>query len=343
MSRIRTALKGYYPLNGHVDDVSGSGLNGSILGTPPWLKNQAGKVVLDDTTAGVTHATQPTNSISYWKDGHHYAVVGSTYYIDGVVSSAFTPCVSSTSINCYIMPYHLWYPSVENLSFDGVGYTLLDTGTASVKYNLVGYNGAGAVASRTTIVAEGGTTVPAISYNNSRFFRGTTVFDNLSVGDYIESLFVQSPYVAGIRKSLFNSGDTASGFNIFPGSASSLSRIYLSIANGSNLAYTTDLGTSPRWLGLYIQSSSTVRFKISTLGIYSNTSASLIAPTVPLSVGSKEGASGSGGGDLATAPIGPIAHYRNITPTSYTTFLARRLARVQAGTWQPYILPEDLI
>jgi len=138
MSRIRTALKGYYPLNGHVNDVSGSGLSGSILGTPSWLKNQAGKVVLDDTTAGVTHVTQPTNSFTYWKDGHHYAVVGSTYYIDGVVSGAFTPSVTNTNIG-YRFADHAWDFDVAYLS----GTTLADLGNNATKWDLTRINSAG--------------------------------------------------------------------------------------------------------------------------------------------------------------------------------------------------------
>jgi hypothetical protein len=95
---LKEGLVAYYPLQSNAVNMV-DGVAGTINGTASWRKNHAGKVVLDDTTASVTHASHDIDTVTYWKDGRFYAVLnGVPYMIDEALSSSFVPYTNATSI-----------------------------------------------------------------------------------------------------------------------------------------------------------------------------------------------------------------------------------------------------
>jgi hypothetical protein len=253
------------------------------------------------------------------------------------LSSSFISCANATTIGCNILPFHAWIPSAENLYDDGSGYILLDSGTAATKYNLVGYNGAGAVASRTNLTI-GSTNRSAILYDGSMFFRGTSNYPDFAEYDYIECLH-ETGYTTTVETVPLSTRPSGSvGFTLLQAYTSAKTQgLYW---NGT-FAFTGSAITTPVYFGIFVQSSS-VRIKDHANPLVT-ISQSGKTNVYPLSIGCQSGASGGGGTLFHNRRIADVLHFRGITPASVDTFLAKRYARVIAGTWQPYIPLEDLV
>lgn len=135
---LKDGLVAYYPLQSNAVNMV-DGVAGTIKGTASWVKNQAGKVVLDDTTALISHASLPINTVTYWKDGCFYAVLnGMPYMIDEALSSSFINYATATKIGGR-MADHAWDFDAAYLS----GTTLADLGSNATKWNLTRRNSAG--------------------------------------------------------------------------------------------------------------------------------------------------------------------------------------------------------
>jgi hypothetical protein len=164
---LKDGLVGHYPLQSNAVNMVG-GVAGTINGTPSWRKNHAGKVVLDDTTAFISHGTLPVNTVTYWKDGHFYAVLnGVPYMIDESLSSSFTSCANATMIARGGLP-NIEYDFIDaNLYTSGSDTLLRNTGTGGAIYDVKAYNttSGGSIIGKN--LTYGSTTVPGWTGNNS--------------------------------------------------------------------------------------------------------------------------------------------------------------------------------
>ena len=111
---------------------------------------------------------------------------------------------------------------------------------------------------------------------------------------------------------------------------------------GSSLYKSVTPSDNPVWMGFFVQASNSVRIKFSTNSIIQSTS-TMRTTNYPMTIGGDSGSSGGAVDRPSDKPVGPVSIYRGLIPAAYTTFLGKRLARVQAGTWQPYIPLEDLV
>lgn len=182
---LKDGLVGYYPLQSNAVNMV-DGVAGTINGTASWVKNQAGKVVLDDTTASVTHSSHAINTVTYWKDGKFYAVLnGVPYMIDEALSSSFTSCATSTTIGC-------WLPFIEfdfldaNLYTSGADTLLRNTGTGGSVYDVKAIN----TISEGSIIAEdmtyGSTTKRGwIGNDSNRAWQTLSTVPNLGASPFV--------------------------------------------------------------------------------------------------------------------------------------------------------------
>jgi hypothetical protein len=121
---LKNGLVAHYPCQSNAVNMV-DGVAGTINGTPTWRKNSMGKVVLDDTTASVAHASHAINTVTYWKDGKFYAVLnGVPYMIDEALSSSFG--VDVDAIGAAIQygipdsPNALWMPAQDTSSLKDI-------------------------------------------------------------------------------------------------------------------------------------------------------------------------------------------------------------------------------
>ena len=90
-------LKGYWKLNSNSDDYSGNEIDGTWTGTTNYSINKFGKIIADlDGSSTITHASIATDTVCYWLDNNFYAYNGTTYYLNGDETTAFTLYSSAT-------------------------------------------------------------------------------------------------------------------------------------------------------------------------------------------------------------------------------------------------------
>jgi hypothetical protein len=244
-----------------------------------------------------------------------------------------------------IYPHHAWIPSDENLIEDELGFTLLDTGTAEKKHHLIGYNGAGSLESRITITVEadapgGGSSVPAIIYNGSRFFRGQETFPEIPTNSYFEALWRAGGNIYWRR--YWGTSDTSRTAGFY----TEATNPYTKAAFGWKDSYYRLIDSNTRtkdmhcYWGFCCYYSRSTRAMFSTNGLRSYGSGNRLS-TYPFCIGGSSGTPG-GGTTPSYGEIGPILFYHNIAPASRDVFLRRRLELVQSGLWRPYIAREEL-
>lgn len=244
-----------------------------------------------------------------------------------------------------IYPHHAWIPSPENLIQDELGYTLLDTGVSENKHHLLGYNGAGAPESRISLTVEGdapggGSVVPAIQYNYSRFFRGQEAFETIPPNSYMEVLFHAAGAYSWRHYWGTDSGSFANGFACCSNNPPKLTSFGQRSSSYRLLDNAYRLSERCSYLGLLFYYTSSVRAMISTYGLKSYSTGNRTS-NYPFTIGGNSGGSGTGATNNGGV-VGPILIFEYVAPSNRDKFLQRRMARIQNGNWQPFIVREDL-
>ncbi|MCK9601570.1 MAG: hypothetical protein M0R06_21190 [Sphaerochaeta sp.] len=195
---LKEGLVAYYPLQSNAVNMV-DGVAGTINGTPSWVKNHAGKVVLDDTTASVTHGSHAINTVCYFKeDGKFYAVLnGVPYMIDEELNSSFISCVNATSIGCGVADINYMF------SIPPTGTTLVNQGKGGSTYNLTGVNAiSGGAFVATESMAYGATLATGFIFNGStggRHFISASTLPLLAYPNYTgEVLFKGTASTGGL-------------------------------------------------------------------------------------------------------------------------------------------------
>jgi hypothetical protein len=230
---LKDGLVGHYPLQSNAVNMV-DGVAGTIGGILSWRKNNAGKVVLDDTTAYVSHGTLPVNTVTYWKDGHFYAVLnGVSYMVDEALSSSFTSCVDATNINLL----------VSNIKYDFAtppsGVILTNQGTGGATYNLTGYNAvSGGAWVSTGSMSYGSTSETGFIFIDglNRYFKSADKLPQFTGFNFTFELLLNAPS-SGTYISILGQASTTTNYNWILRQAGTAA--YVRVINAAGNVYTS--------------------------------------------------------------------------------------------------------